>query len=141
MRSVLAITAVLLLTGCATRYMHTSITDPGQQARQLDIDTGECTMVSSGAVPRPQPRSAPIPIPTTARSSTSQVEGSFSDGTRYTGTVRTTQQTDYAAQGLAIGQSIGGGGGGVIQYQRDRDAIFHGCMVSRGWMKDSGQMR
>ncbi|MEQ1657461.1 MAG: hypothetical protein ABL896_01670 [Hylemonella sp.] len=124
-------TLALLLTGCATQYVHTTITDSKQAARQLDIDTGRCTAVASQSVPVPQPVAGINPA--LLGGQTTRMQGRFSDGTTYTGTMTT--EPNYAAQGYAIGANMGPG----LRAQREKDAIFHGCMVSLGWEKNNHQ--
>lgn len=125
----------LILSGCATNWIHPKIPDKKTSARQLTIDDGYCTMVSVGAAPMP-------PISQSNGSTTSYVTGSGSTyntttGQRTTGTY-TGQVTSIPSGGFgggfASGFASGASTGAAIAAAIAQGKIYNACMSNKGWV-------
>ena len=128
--------ATLGMSGCATNWQHTSITDPEIAAKQLSADERYCYLVASGAAPVPQISTPVVPTVT-------NVSGQIR--THNTATGQTTYST-YKGQatnmpsggfagGLASGMANGAALGAALEAAQRQRLIREECMSAKGWTK------
>ncbi|MBV2180200.1 MAG: hypothetical protein KUL86_03075 [Castellaniella sp.] len=122
--------AVAGISGCATNWQHSSITDAGLADRQLKLDDAYCLQVAYGIAPMP-------PIPIAPMNTTSYVSGQIrtydtSTGNTssgfYSGSVTTSPANSFAS-GFSNGLALGA----AVQARRVQDEIHDACMMRRGW--------
>lgn len=125
-----AVLAALGISGCATNWQHSSITDTALADRQFKFDDGYCLRVAVGAQPM-----LPIAVNTAGMSSSFSGQmsiydtstGSRSFGT-YGGTVTPSPGASFTS-GFSNGMAIGA----AIQARRIQDQIHDECMLRMGW--------
>lgn len=128
--------AILGLTACASapNWQHTRITDKTTAARQLVIDDGNCTLISTGAAPIPEIPASNSPQTTniTLRGSTYNTTTGARSNSTYTGQATTAPSGGFAG-GFASGMQSGAALGAAIAARNAQDNIHKSCMYSKGW--------
>lgn len=128
--------AILGLTACASapNWQHTRITDKMSAARQLVIDDGNCTLISTGAAPIPEIPASNSPQTTniTLRGSTYNTTTGVRSNSTYTGQATTAPSGGFAG-GFASGMQSGAAIGAAIAARNAQDNIHKSCMYSKGW--------
>lgn len=118
MRNSIIVLAAIALSGCVTtrQYSNPSISDPGASGRQFAIDHGACTQAAISSAPVPAiPQEQP------------QLEYRSIDGDKVI-----LQSSPSFSQGFTAGRNVRT----ARQAERAQDAIYHGCMVSKGWVEN-----
>lgn len=130
----LAVFSVSITAGCAsTQWEHSGISDPNVADRQYQIDDGYCTAVASGSVSMPY-----IPQPTYTGSKFSGTVNTYGSGGYSTSQFRgSTQPAPNYGAALTSGMAQGYAMGAAIRAKRDRERVYNGCMMSRGWSESS----
>lgn len=120
----------LPLSAEAAKYHNPYIDDSTLLQRQFAIDDGYCTSAAAGSVPIPQVRIY-TPPPTNysfSGQATTYNPYSGSSTTTYQGTAYSYPTSGFA-EGFATGMSIGA----AMAARKDRERVYHGCMVALGW--------
>lgn len=135
-RAISIASAILGLTACASapNWQHTRITDKMAAARQLVIDDGNCTLISTGAAPIPEIPASNSPQTTniTLRGSTYNTTTGARSNSTYTGQATTAPSGGFAG-GFASGMQSGAAIGAAIAARNAQDNIHKSCMYSKGW--------
>lgn len=129
----LSLLVLMFISGCATKWYHSSILDEDELSKKLVIDEGYCRRISSSASPIPQvaysdvePKTSNVFITGNTYSNNSSYSSS------YTGNITTyTSPAASFAAGMANGMNIGA----AFAASKNQDAIYEGCMIEKGWSK------
>jgi predicted secreted protein len=132
----------LAVVGCATKstYYNPYIDDPIAVKRQFTVDDGGCTRVAAGSIPIPEVRMYSPDTQSYNFSGTANTYNSTTGNstTQYQGTAYPSGGgfAGGFSSGFASGMSIGA----AIRARKEREKVYHGCMVSLGWTDDQKEM-
>jgi len=117
----MAVMAILLSTGCATKpqYFNSLIVDSAQAERQLAIDDGQCTLAASGI------RVPQIPVGPGGQA----FSGTATSGNTTFNYSGTTEPVGGFSSGFAKGANMRN----AMEARDAKDKIHRGCMLSKGW--------
>lgn len=138
---VVGVVVTVVLSGCARSrvYYNPYIDDATFLNRQFTVDDGYCTSAAAGSVPIPQVRiyaAEPQSYSFSGQATTYNPYSGYST-TDYSGTAYAYPNAGASfATGFANGMNMGA----AMAARRDRDRVYHGCMVALGWTANKNEV-